>query len=88
MLFNDEAYKENERRKVTARKLEKFPYNFQQLIIDVLNHNARRSDLFQTCTTCEHFSKEEICKLANQRPPANVIADGCTEYKDFDEIPF
>lgn len=45
----------------------------------------------RTCVTCEHFDKAtETCnKASGQRPPAEVIAYGCGEYKDtYDDIPF
>ena len=89
MAFDSNAFAENERRKVIARELKQIPFQLQEAIINILNHNGRRTDYFQTCITCEHFDNEtEHCKLANQRPPAKVIADGCTSYTDFDAIPF
>lgn len=89
MAFNRSDYEENERRKVVAKELKKIPWQLQDAILNVLNHNGRRSDYFQTCITCEHFNKQtEFCELANQRPPALVIADGCSSYTDTDDIPF
>ena len=42
--------------------------------------------LYQSCLSCIHFHEtKEICKLANQRPPAKVIVFGC-EHWDF--VPF
>jgi hypothetical protein len=82
-------YEENEKRKVIARELREIPFSFQKLIINTLNNNGRRTDLFATCITCEHWDDAvELCKLANKRPPAKVIADGCTSYVDIDLIPF
>lgn len=47
-------------------------------ISDVLHHN---------CVNCNNFEeKTEICTLAGKRPPAEVIAYGCSEFKDL--IPF
>lgn len=41
-----------------------------------------------TCVHCVHFVQVgEICALANQRPPARVIAFGCRQFTH-DEIPF
>ena len=46
----------------------------------------RREGLFRHCTDCYNWDEEkEVCKLCNQRPPANVIVKGCDQ---FDEIPF
>lgn len=44
---------------------------------------------FQSCLSCCNFREAtEICKLANQRPPAKIIVFGCNSYCDKDEIPF
>lgn len=44
---------------------------------------------FQNCITCKRFvESEERCKFYNAKPPARVIAFGCHEYEDLDEIPF
>lgn len=41
----------------------------------------------QTCITCENFDHDtEICRLANQRPPAKIIVLGCDKWAD--DIPF
>ena len=41
----------------------------------------------RTCVTCDNFTeKTEICKLANARPPAAVIASGCSSYDE--KVPF
>lgn len=43
--------------------------------------------MLNCCPNCWHFdAKLEECKLANARPPAQVIAFGCEKF-DFD-IPF
>lgn len=35
----------------------------------------------ETCVNCTHFDEPtEVCKLAQQRPPARVIAHGCPMY--------
>ncbi len=89
MAFDNSAYLENEKRKVIAREIRQIPPDLQHALLNILNHNGRRSDYFQTCITCEMFNKEtEHCKLANQRPPAKVIADGCSSYTDEDSILF
>lgn len=41
----------------------------------------------QTCVHCKHFNNTlEVCALANQRPPARVIAFGCSSFVE--DIPF
>lgn len=40
-------------------------------------------DLKQTCIDCAHFKESsEICTLANQRPPARTIANGCESFSN------
>jgi hypothetical protein len=42
----------------------------------------------RTCLRCTHFNQiTEICALAQQRPPARVIALACKKFED-DGIPF
>jgi recombinational DNA repair protein RecR len=44
---------------------------------------------YKNCITCQNFDEEkELCKLCNQRPPAKVIAYGCPQYDDIENIPF
>ena len=41
----------------------------------------------KTCLNCTHFIEHtELCKLASARPPARVIALGCSSHDD--EVPF
>lgn len=50
---------------------------------EAANKHARR-----TCMECVNFDRDaEACKLAGQRPPAQVIAYGCPAYVH-DDIPF
>lgn len=50
--------------------------------------NANEKHL-TTCIKCFHFNESaEICKLANARPPARIIAFGCDSYEKEDEIPY
>ena len=44
----------------------------------------------RSCLSCDHFKEKagELCGLVNQRPPARVIAFGCTSYNDDNQIPF
>jgi len=46
--------------------------------------------LSPSCLSCEHFREStEECNAANgARPPARIIAFGCNQYKDKDDIPF
>lgn len=45
---------------------------------------------FVSCLSCTNFIKAtEICKLANQRPPAEILCHGCPQYDDAEDlIPF
>ena len=44
--------------------------------------------LITTCVTCDHFDHQrEMCRLAYQRPPAIVIANGCASWVD-ENLPF
>jgi len=43
---------------------------------------------FQSCINCLNFTKQELCKLVNERPPAQVIVFGCPQYFDIQEIPY
>lgn len=45
--------------------------------------------VYKNCLLCCNFREQtEICSLANQRPPARVIIEGCKMFEDKDEIPF
>lgn len=44
-------------------------------------------EVTRTCVNCCHFDEtKELCRMANKRPPARVIAFGCEKYED--EIPY
>lgn len=44
---------------------------------------------FRSCINCLNFKEDqEICVLANQRPPAKVIVFGCPMHVDIKDIPF
>lgn len=52
-------------------------------------HGKFAVKLETTCVRCINFDeKVEICRLAKVRPPAKVIAYGCPEFFDKDEIPY
>ena len=45
--------------------------------------------ILESCISCKNFHEQsEICKKYRQKPPARVIAFGCKEYDDIDDIPF
>lgn len=64
-------------------------YDLQSALIAALEKTNAQNSMFQSCINCLKFrEKTEICSLANQRPPARVIAFGCPKWEDVDEIPF
>lgn len=37
--------------------------------------------IYRSCVTCQHFTDAtERCGLAESRPPARIIATGCSSY--------
>lgn len=45
--------------------------------------------LTPSCINCHFFNEaDEICRRANSRPPARIIALGCEQWSDLDDIPF
>lgn len=53
-----------------------------------LTQELRAIGCIHSCITCEHFNHTyEMCELAKQKPPAEVIANGCPSWA-FEEIPF
>ena len=53
-------------------------------ILDVLEKQYP----MQSCINCDHFDKDEKCKLFDARPPAKIIVSGCEKWQDKDLIPF
>lgn len=89
--FDIKRYEQNEKRKVVVRQIEALPFIVRNNILQIIGIEGKRSDYFQTCITCEHWSEpKELCKKFNVRPPANVIVDGCDSYQDYQlsDIPF
>lgn len=44
---------------------------------------------YRNCLNCSHFTEGlEHCKVWNARPPARVIAYGCSRHEDVETIPF
>lgn len=51
--------------------------------------NRPGDGILESCISCEYFhEKSEICKKYHQKPPARIIAFGCSSYSDIDQIPF
>jgi len=49
----------------------------------------QRNYPFRNCLNCQQFEEAfENCKRWNTRPPARVIAFGCDNHEDIEEIPF
>lgn len=64
-------------------------YDIQSALVEALEKTCKQNGLLRSCCNCLKFdSLLEICKLANQKPPARVIAYGCPKWEDKDEIPF
>lgn len=55
-----------------------------------LEHNGYAlKGIWKSCIACDHFNEGlEQCQLAKARPPARVIAFGCTAFSDDMDIPF
>jgi hypothetical protein len=56
---------------------------------------SEEGGLMPSCISCEFFDEggvhgfgPEICLPQRARPPARIIAFGCSHYKDKDDIPF
>ena len=66
-------------------------YDIQSAIHGIIIRTIEGTDpIYKSCMNCINFSEQrEGCSLANyQRPPARVIAYGCPQWEDIDEIPF
>jgi hypothetical protein len=62
-------------------------YEMRQHLYDWLV--SYHPNLMRTCLTCLHFQESnEMCKTYKARPPARVIAYGCKDYMNEEEIPF
>lgn len=56
---------------------------------NAVNAVAAKSALTKSCMNCTLFREDsELCMRFAQRPPARVIAYGCSEHEDVNEIPF
>lgn len=61
----------------------------EQAIMQLTPRHQLDLGIQQTCLSCRAFNEEtETCESFNARPPARVIAFGCTHYVDCDDIPF
>lgn len=64
-------------------------YDMRDAIVQALEILAKQNHIYKCCLNCEHFNQhQELCKLANARPPARVIVFGCELWEDQDGIPF
>lgn len=58
---------------------------FAKTVANEIKHLLETS--MKTCIRCEHFDeKPELCRLAEKRPPARIIALGCEKFEE--PIPF
>lgn len=66
----------------------KSPYSASQRLqrsqlVEQISELVDRARIYQTCLTCTNFDEAtEICSLAKVRPPARVIAQGCSAYNE------
>ena len=66
-------------------------YDLQSSIHNLVMRAIEGTDpIYKSCMNCINFNEQrEGCSLANwQRPPARVIAYGCPQWEDIDEVPF
>jgi len=50
-------------------------------LLKLFNQALVEADALKTCITCSEFTEEtEICKKFKARPPARVIAFGCSSF--------
>lgn len=55
-------------------------------LIERIRNAMEAAGVFRNCTECMYWKSDgEMCDLYKQRPPAQVIIDGCDS---FDVIPF
>lgn len=55
----------------------------------ILTETTWPHDLVRSCLTCVSWNiKEEKCRRYDARPPAWIIAFGCDNYTDENEVPF
>lgn len=67
-----------------------YTYNKFAGAIDAVAKNMEQAmrDCRRTCVNCIHFDEGiDFCSIARQRPPARVIAFGCSSFEE-DNIPF
>lgn len=64
-------------------------YDLRSLIRDAVMQILAKDCAYESCLVCEKFDEaNELCKLANQRPPARIIAYGCPSFTDKEQPPF
>jgi hypothetical protein len=53
-----------------------------------LGQKLRHERILPTCLTCLYWDHVlEVCRLYKQRPPAQIIVDGCVSWTE-DQMPF
>lgn len=75
----------------TERTLRVNVYQLHDAINKAVDGVIQRSEVFKSCLTCHHWEGEndkDTCKKYQARPPARIIANGCPDYDDYDDIPF
>ena len=69
-------------------RLEEF-YDLRHLVGEAVSAILRDKQAYESCLVCSNFNEtNELCKLANQRPPARIIAYGCPQFIDAEQPPF
>lgn len=69
-------------------RLEQY-YDLRSLINGAVTKVLSDDSAYQNCLVCNNFNETtELCKLANQRPPARIIAYGCPSFEDKEQPPF
>jgi hypothetical protein len=64
-------------------------YDLRSLINEAVANVLKSDSAYESCLVCEKFDeKNELCKLANQHPPARIIAYGCPSFTDKEQPPF
>ncbi len=64
-------------------------YDLQGAFFYAVSSICEKESIYISCLNCINFKEQtELCGLVDIRPPAKVIAYGCPQWEDKDEIPF